>query len=48
VDPASAAGWSRLAEILDATGQAEQADEARARARRVDEDMATGRPGGAP
>jgi len=48
VDPASPAGWSRLAEILDAAGQAERADEARARARRVDEDMATRRPGGVP
>ncbi len=45
VDPGSAPGWLRLAEILDAAGWPERAAEARARAHRLEEDVAAKRPG---
>jgi hypothetical protein len=46
VDPGAGAGWARLAEILDAAGRPEQADEARAHAHRVEDGVRTGHPGG--
>ncbi len=47
VDPGAAPGWARLAEILDAAGRPEQAAEARARARRVEDAGTATRPGDA-